>query len=100
MRDDRNYLFIKISRHDDEGYWGSGSTQEDAVHQWQLAGGRKKHRMQSWKVFESKLPFAPLERDAEEHEADAYISDIGTLVYKRCEDVSKEASVKYSLKNI
>lgn len=78
--------FIVVCSDRFAGYWGSGSTLEEAIEKAldslgenQLPANAKAYR------FSSPLPFAPCDREATENECDAYVSANGTICWIRCE---------------
>lgn len=67
------------------GYFGKGYTLEEAKKAWRKAGGKKNQNFYREIVFQSNLPFAPMDRAATEEEADAWIGKDGSVNWIRCE---------------
>lgn len=77
-------FFIVTSFRDGYGYYGKGNTLEAARKRWRAAGGRKCTQGYKEFRFTSELPFAPMDRDATEQEADAWVTRYGELQWLRC----------------
>jgi hypothetical protein len=67
------------------GHYGSGATLTEATAKWKKAGGKTKEGNYRVQRFTSKLPFAPTNREATEHEADCWIGRDGSTNWVRCE---------------
>jgi len=63
-------------------YWGVGDTIEEA-NQNRKENGGKDDKTYLYE-FESELPFAPFDRDANDDEADCYIDKMGAINWIRC----------------
>jgi hypothetical protein len=75
-------FFIVVSA----GYFGKGATLEAARRAWKGVGGRKTRQGKVTEFrFTSELPFAPMDRKANDGEADAWINSDGSLWTTRCE---------------
>lgn len=66
------------------GTYGTAETLEQARQNWRKAGGRNKDGGYREYQFTSPLPFAPHDRDAYDHEADAWVGQDGSLNWIRC----------------
>ena len=67
------------------GHYGKGSTLAEAQRAWRSAGGKKRGNAYAEVKFTADLPFAPYTREANEDEADAWVDQMGTLRWVRCE---------------
>lgn len=66
------------------GYWGQGTTLDEAKKQYKKAGGTTKGITAIYQ-FTSDKPFAPSNREATADESDAYMDKGGGLNWIRCE---------------
>lgn len=78
-------FFIVTSLANGGGYYGKGLTLDLASAAWRKAGGNKRDPIYREFLFWSVLPFAPLDKEATEQEADAWVDGMGGLCTLRCE---------------
>lgn len=81
--DDHHVRFIVQSFKDFSGSWGRGEDLVEAKANLKKNNGKVKNIVKAWK-FTSDLPFAPGDREANEDESDAYISNNGMIHWIRC----------------
>jgi len=67
------------------GNFGYGESLDEAKKKHRKNGGKIRGRRVFAFKFTSKLPFAPQEREANEDEADAFVSVHGQINWVRCE---------------
>ncbi len=67
------------------GHYGQGATPDEARRNWRKAGGTKKEGNYREQKFTSALPFAPLDREVNDTEADAWIGRDGSTNWVRCD---------------
>ena len=70
----------------DAGFWGAGDTLNDAARQCRRAAGLRRLPVEKTEafIFMSERPFAPLDRDATDDEADCYVTAHGSMCWVRC----------------
>lgn len=88
-----NAIYIAMATRPSEygGWWGVGEVAEEAIRQCRNSGAkRKSDRFKLWR-FDSRLPFAPRDRDALDTEADAWVGQDGGVRWIRCDRVELDA---------
>lgn len=77
------YKKFIVKSHGLYGTWGAGNTRAEAEANRLKAGGKKRDETSTY-FFQSDFRFAPANRDANDNEADAYISADGTMHWSGC----------------
>lgn len=66
------------------GYWGAGRIEDEAIEKMRKSGAKRRDPYRVYK-FTSDLPFAPVDREATEQEADCWVGEDGSCNWIRCE---------------